>query len=90
MNRAELVSNLAKKSGLTKIKTNQIIDSLLSIISESLSNGDKVTLVGFGTFTSHQRSTRKGRNPKTGEVVEVPAKRVPKFKAGTELIKSIN
>lgn len=90
MNKADLVSSLSEKTGLTKTKSNQVIDSLVETISEALQGGDKVTLVGFGTFTTSQRDARKGRNPKTGESLEIPAKRVAKFKPGTELSKSVN
>lgn len=90
MNKADLVNSMAEKTGLTKTKSNEIVDVIVSTISEALKSGDKVTLVGFGTFTTTQRDARKGRNPKTGETIEIPAKRVAKFKAGTELTKSVN
>jgi DNA-binding protein HU-beta len=90
MNKADLVNSLAEKTGLTKTKSNEVIDAIVSTISEALKSGDKVTLVGFGTFTTTQRDARKGRNPKTGETLEIPAKRVAKFKAGTELTKTVN
>lgn len=90
MNKADLVNSLAEKTGLTKTKSNEVIDVIVSSVSEALKNGDKVTLVGFGTFTTTQRDARKGRNPKTGETLEIPAKRVAKFKAGTELTKTVN
>lgn len=90
MNKTQLVNSLSEKTGLTKAKSNEVIDTLVSVISETLSNGEKVTLVGFGTFNTSQRDARKGRNPKTGETVDIPAKRVPKFKPGSELIKSVN
>jgi DNA-binding protein HU-beta len=90
MNKAELVNSLAETTGLTKTKTNEVIDSLVSIITETLKSGEKVTLVGFGTFTTTQREARKGRNPKTGETLDIPSKRVAKFRAGSELTKSVN
>lgn len=90
MNKADLVNSMAEKTGLTKTKSNEVIDVIVSTISEALKSGDKVTLVGFGTFTTTQRDARKGRNPKTGETIEIPAKRVAKFKAGTDLTKSVN
>lgn len=90
MNKADLVNSLSEKTGLTKTKSNEVIDAVISSISEALKSGDKVTLVGFGTFTTTQRDARKGRNPKTGETLEIPAKRVAKFKAGTELTKNVN
>ena len=90
MNKAELVNSLAERTGLTKTKSNEVVDTLVSVISETWKDGDKVTLVGFGTFTTTQRDARKGRNPKTGETLEIPAKRVAKFKPGSELTKSVN
>lgn len=90
MNKADLVNSVAQKTGLTKIKSNEVINAITSSISESLSNGDKVTLVGFGTFTTSQRNARKGRNPKTGEVINISAKTVSRFKPGTGLSNSVN
>jgi DNA-binding protein HU-beta len=90
MNKADLVNSLSEKTGLTKTKSNEVVDAIVSTITESLRNGEKVTLVGFGTFTTSKKEARKGRNPKTGETLEIPAKTVAKFKAGSELTKSVN
>ena len=90
MNKADLVNSISEQTGLTKTKSNQVLDAITSVIAETLSKGEKVTLVGFGTFTTTDRNARKGRNPKTGEVIEIPAKRVAKFKAGSELTKNVN
>lgn len=90
MNKADLVNSLSTKTGLTKTKSNEVVDAIVSTITESLRNGEKVTLVGFGTFTTSKKEARKGRNPKTGETLEIPAKTVAKFKAGSELTKSVN
>jgi DNA-binding protein HU-beta len=90
MNKADLINSISEKTGLTKTKSNEMIDAFLSSVTESLSNGEKVTLVGFGTFTTSQRDARKGRNPKTGEVIDIPAKTVARFKAGSDLTKSVN
>jgi DNA-binding protein HU-beta len=90
MNKADLVNSISEQTGLTKTKSNQVLDVMTSIITETLSNGEKVTLVGFGTFTTTDRKARKGRNPKTGEVIEIPAKRVAKFKAGSSLTNTVN
>lgn len=90
MNKADLVNSISEQTGLTKTKSNQVIDAITSVITETLSKGEKVTLVGFGTFTTTQRDARKGRNPKTGETIEIPAKKVAKFKAGSELTKNVN
>jgi DNA-binding protein HU-beta len=90
MNKAELVNEIASNTGLTKTKSSDVIDSIITAITESLSKGEKVTLVGFGTFTTSKREARKGRNPKTGEVLDIAGKTVAKFKAGSELSKSVN
>lgn len=90
MNKADLVNSISEQTGLTKTKSNQVLDAMTSIISEALSNGEKVTLVGFGTFTTTERQARKGRNPKTGEVIDIPAKRVARFKAGSSLINTVS
>lgn len=90
MNKADLINSISEKTGLTKTKSNEVIDAFLSSVTESLSNGDKVTLVGFGTFTTSQRDARKGRNPKTGDIIDIPSKKVARFKAGSDLTKSVN
>ena len=90
MNKADLINSLSEKTGLTKTKTNEVVDALITTITETLKSGDKVTLVGFGTFNTTQRNSRKGRNPKTGEVIEIPSKKVARFKAGSELTKKVN
>ena len=90
MNKTDLVNSIAKQTGLSKSKSNEVIDVLVDAVTESLSNGEKVTLVGFGTFTTSQREARKGRNPKTGEVINISAKTVARFKAGSDLSKSVN
>jgi DNA-binding protein HU-beta len=90
MNKADLVNSIAKQTGLSKSKSSEVVDTFVSVVSESLSKGEKVTLVGFGTFTTSQREARKGRNPKTGEVINISAKTVARFKAGSDLSKSVN
>jgi DNA-binding protein HU-beta len=90
MNKTDLVNQIAKKTGLTKSKSNEVIDAFVSSVTESLTEGEKVTLVGFGTFTTSKREARKGRNPKTGEVIDIPSKTVARFKAGSELSKNVN
>ena len=90
MNKADLVNSISEKTGLTKSKTNEVVDALVSSITESLKSGEKVTLVGFGTFATTKKEARKGRNPKTGETIEIPSKTVAKLKAGSELSKSVN
>lgn len=90
MNKADLVNSISEKTGLSKTKTNEVIDAFVASITESLKNGEKVTLVNFGTFNTSERDARKGRNPKTGESIEIPSKRVARFKVGAGLSKNIN
>ena len=85
MTKAELVDNVAEKVDLTKKQTEVIVNILFNSITEALSQGDKVELRGFGSFRIRSRNPREGRNPKTGDAVHIPAKRVPFFKAGKEL-----
>ena len=85
MTRADLVEKVANKINLTKKQTEVIVNTVFQSITDSLSKGDKVELRGFGSFRIRERNARVGRNPKSGEKVEVPAKKVPFFKAGKEL-----
>lgn len=89
MNKAELIDVIAQEANLTKASATEALNATLEAITNSLSKGDKVTLVGFGTFSVSKRAARKGRNPKTGEVIQISAKRVAKFKAGSELSSSV-
>ncbi|WP_118950332.1 HU family DNA-binding protein [Taibaiella helva] len=84
MNKAELVDKLAKDAGLTKTQANEALDSFTNSVVSALKKGDRVTLVGFGTFSVSERSARNGRNPQTGEVIKIKARKVPRFKAGKE------
>jgi DNA-binding protein HU-beta len=90
MNKSDLINELASNTGLTKTKAGEVIDSLTESMKTALSNGDKVTLVGFGSFTSSKRKARKGRNPKTGAVISIPEKVVVKFRSGSYLTESVN
>ena len=85
MNKSELVSAVAQKSGLTKVDAKKALDGVLEAISEELKNDGRVVLVGFGSFSVSERSARKGINPRTKEPIDIPAKKVVKFKAGSEL-----
>jgi integration host factor subunit beta len=85
MTKAELVERVAEQINLTKKQTETIVNILLNSITEALSDGDKVELRGFGSFRIRGRNPREGRNPKTGDAVHIPAKKVPFFKAGKEL-----
>jgi integration host factor subunit beta len=90
MTKAELVDGVARNSGLSKKDAEVIVQTVLDSIIESLQGDEKVELRGFGSFRLRKRSSRQGRNPKTGEKVHVPAKRVPYFKPGKELKELIN
>ena len=85
MNKQELISKVASKVGITKKQAQNAIDAFIEIVTDSLSRGEKVTLVGFGTFKVAQRKARKGVNPQTKEVIQIPAKKVPKFVSGKNL-----
>ncbi|MBP5710279.1 MAG: HU family DNA-binding protein [Bacteroidales bacterium] len=86
MNKAELVSAIAEKAECTKVQAKNALEAFLSITSDTLKKGDKISLIGFGTFAVSQRAARKGRNPRTKEVIKIPAKKVVKFKASADLI----
>jgi DNA-binding protein HU-beta len=85
MNKAELVAKIAEDAGLSKSQANGALDSFTNAVTKALKAGDKVTLVGFGTFSISKRAARKGRNPQTGEAIKIKAKKVARFKAGKEL-----
>ena len=82
MNKAELIAAVAEKTGLTKKDSEQAVNAAFDIIDDTLVSGEKVQMVGFGVFDVKERGVRKGRNPKTKEEIEIPATRVPFFKAG--------
>ncbi|MFK0731400.1 MAG: HU family DNA-binding protein [Gloeotrichia echinulata GP01] len=82
MNKGELVDAIADKTGVTKKQADAVLSAALEAIIEAVADGDKVTLVGFGSFNRRERSAREGRNPKTTEVMHIPATRVPGFSAG--------
>ena len=90
MTKAELVNRLVQKSSLTKHDASVVVQTVLDSIVNSLQDGEKVELRGFGSFKIRVRGPRKGRNPKTGETVDVPGKKIPYFKPGKELRDLIN
>jgi DNA-binding protein HU-beta len=90
MNKADLIEAISNETGLPKAKSGEVVASILKNITEALKSGDKVSLVGFGTWSTAKRAERKGRNPKTGEEITIPGKTVAKFKAGNELTKNVN
>ncbi|HEY6436304.1 MAG TPA: HU family DNA-binding protein [Ignavibacteriaceae bacterium] len=85
MNKAELIAKLADDAGITKTQSNAALDSFVEAVTKTLKGGGKVTLVGFGTFSVSKRAARNGRNPQTGAVIKIKAKKVARFKAGKEL-----
>ena len=89
MNKSELIDKMAKDADISKIAANSALNSLLEGITKSLKKNQKVTLVGFGTFSTVKRKARKGRNPQTGKVIKIKAKKVAKFKPGKKLETSI-
>ncbi|MGD0399212.1 MAG: HU family DNA-binding protein [Syntrophobacteraceae bacterium] len=89
MTKAELVAKIAGEGGITKSLAEKAVDGFVSAVTGALSAGDKVTLVGFGTFSVATRSKREGRNPRTGKKIKIPARKVAKFKAGKTLSEKV-
>ncbi|MBR6775368.1 MAG: HU family DNA-binding protein [Bacteroidales bacterium] len=87
MNKAELVSIMAEKAGMTKVDAKKALEAFMGASTEALQKGDRISLVGFGTFSTSKHPARKGRNPKTGAEIMIPEKTVVKFKAGADLLK---
>ncbi len=85
MTKAELIGKMAKDCNLSKTSANKALDSFVDSIKKSLKKGDRVTLIGFGTFSVSQRKARKGRNPQTGKEIKIAARKHPKFSAATAL-----
>lgn len=90
MNKAELVSAIAKDAGLTKKDTEAFLKAFVDNVSNAMAKGDSVSLVGFGTFGISERAARSGRNPKTGATIKIKASKCPKFKAGKALKDKVN
>ncbi len=90
MKKSELVEAVATKTGLTKADATRAIDAFLETVKEALVRGDKVPLVGFGTFATSKRAAREGRNPQTGETVQIAARTAVSFKAGSALKEAVN
>lgn len=90
MNKSELIEAIAASADIPKAAASRALDAMVDTVSESLKKGDSVSLVGFGTFTVKERAARTGRNPQTGEPIEISAAKVPSFKAGKALKDSVN
>jgi DNA-binding protein HU-beta len=89
MNKGDLIKKIAADANISKTQANAALNSFIITTSSALKKGDKVTLVGFGTFGISKRSARKGRNPQTGKVIQIAARKVVRFKAGTDLSKKV-
>jgi len=89
MNKAELVEEVSSQTGLTKKTSREGVNAVISAMTDSLGREEKVTLVGFGTFRVMERKARRGRNPQTGKELEIPAKKVPKFRPGKSLREAV-
>lgn len=90
MNKAELVELIANKTGTSKKQSEECIELLVNAITKSVAKGEKVTLVGFGTFERRDRKARKGRDPRSGTEINIPAKKVPAFSAGKQFKQAVN
>jgi DNA-binding protein HU-beta len=90
MNKAELIDAIAASAGLSKADAKRALDGFVSATTGALAKGDPISLVGFGSFAISNRNARNGRNPKTGEVIKIAAKKTVRFKAGADLSKSVN
>ena len=89
MNKAELIDAIAKDAGLTKADAKRALESFVGTTTKALKKGDRVALVGFGSFSVSKRASRKGRNPQTGAEIKIAAKKVVKFKPGADLQKAV-
>jgi DNA-binding protein HU-beta len=89
MNKAELIDAIASKAGLTKIDAKKALEAYIDATSKALKKGDRVALVGFGSFSVSKRAARTGRNPQTGKAIKIAAKKVVRFKAGADLSKTV-
>ncbi len=89
MNKAQLIDAMAEKAGLTKADAKKALDAFVEATTDALKNGDRVALIGFGSFSVATRSARTGRNPQSGKPIEIAAKKVVKFKPGAELTDAV-
>ncbi|HPD65646.1 MAG TPA: HU family DNA-binding protein [Bacteroidia bacterium] len=89
MNKGDLITKIAESAGITKAQAQGALNAFIKSSQDALKAGDKITLVGFGTFSINERAARKGRNPKTGAEIKIPKKKVVKFKPGKELVNKV-
>ncbi|MBZ0327150.1 MAG: HU family DNA-binding protein [Altibacter sp.] len=90
MNKSDLIDAMAASAGITKAAAKKALESFLGNVQKSLKKGNRVSLVGFGSWSVSKRAAREGRNPQTGKTIKIAAKKVVKFKAGSDLAKSVN
>ena len=90
MNKTDLIDKIAAEAGITKTQAGKAMESSIHAVTNALKKGERVTLVGFGTFSTSQRKARNGRNPQTGKPIKIAARRVAKFTPGMELKKAVN
>lgn len=90
MNKAELIGSIADKSGLSKAEAGKALDAFVSSVTDALSSGERISLVGFGSWSVDKRDARIGRNPRTGQEIQIAAKNVVKFKPGAGLSEAVN
>ena len=90
MNKAELIDAIASEASITKADAKNVLEGMITAITKTLKKGDKVSLVGFGSFSVSKRAARTGRNPQTGAEIKIAAKKVVRFKAGAELADKVN
>ncbi len=90
MTKTELIGALAERAGVTKTQAKKVLDAFWEVVSEALKKGEEVNIPGMGKFYLSERSERKGRNPRTGEVITIPARKLPAFKVGSELKKAVS
>ena len=90
MNKPDIVAVVARSSGISKASADNAVDAIFSAITDALRKGEDVRLVGFGTFSTRRRAAHQGRNPRTGEAIQIPASTLPKFKPGRPLKDAVN
>lgn len=90
MNKAEMIASIADKSGISKNDAAKALDAFVETVTEGLANGDRISLVGFGSWSVNEREARMGRNPRTGDSIEIAARKVVKFKVGATLNNRVN